>query len=144
MSDVPYREPAPKPEQETEYFVKMKEGSDERGPYALDALRSSYRKQLLGPTALVRTTESAEWKTLRALLEGNPESPRPRNLDTAPGRHEAWRAAPEASNNNAMIGMGMIVVGLALTAISFSAGGPRGIVFFGLVIAGAVRMLKAR
>jgi hypothetical protein len=43
-----------------------------------------------------------------------------------------------------MIGMGMIVVGLALTAISFSAGGPRGIVFFGLVIAGAVRMLKAR
>jgi hypothetical protein len=75
MSDVPYREPAPKPEQETEYFVKMKEGSDERGPYALDALRSSYRKQLLGPTALVRTTESAEWKTLRALLEGNPWIP---------------------------------------------------------------------
>jgi GYF domain 2 len=141
MSDEPYREPAPKPEQETEYFVKMKEGSNERGPYALDALRSSYRKQLLGPTALVRTTESAEWKTLRALLEGESA---PQNVDTAPGRHEAWRAAPEASNNNDMIGLGMIVAGLAFTAISFSAGGPRGIVFFGLVIAGAVRMLKAR
>jgi hypothetical protein len=141
MSDVPYRDPAPKPEQETEYFVKMKEGSDERGPYALDALRSSYRKQLLGPAAMVRTTESTEWKTLRVLLEGEPA---PKNVDTAPGRHEAWRAAPEAPNNNALIGIGMIVAGLALTAISFSAGGSRGILFFGLVVAGAVRIFKAR
>jgi GYF domain 2 len=144
MSDLPYRDAAPKAEQDLEYFVKMKEGSDERGPYTLDALRSSYKKQLLSPTAMVRTVQCAEWKPLRTLLEGNPEPVPLRNFDTAPGRHEAWRAAPETSNNNAMIGLGMIVAGLALTAVSFSAGGSRGILFFGLVIAGAVRMMKAR
>jgi hypothetical protein len=144
MSDDPYRDPAAKPEQDPEYFVKMKEGDEERGPYTLEALRSSFKRQLLGPTAMIRTRESVEWIPLRELIEATVQPARPRNPDTAPGRHEPWRARQEAPNNNPMIGLAMVLGGLALTAVSFSAGGSRGILFFGLVIAGIVRMVRTQ
>jgi hypothetical protein len=141
MSNAPYRDPAPTSDQEPEYFVKVKDGADERGPYTLEALRSSFKRQLLNPSAMIRPAKTAVWMPLRKVIEAHPEPEVPPTLESILARDErqAFRVAP---TNNVTIGFALIAAGVTLSTLSYAAGGSHFSVFWGLVIAGIVRMIR--
>jgi len=130
------------------YFVRAKADGPEKGPYEVAAIKSSFDNGMLKGDATVRGETSGSTLTLRELLE----IPSPRERI----RSEAAReyASQDLDRNvmqhgtdgstNVMIGVGMIVAGLGLTAATYSAasGGGRYVVFSGLIVFGFVRIIR--
>jgi GYF domain 2 len=140
VSELPYRQPSPAVSTLDEYFVKVQADAEQKGPYTLSSLRKSLKSQVLKDGTLVRAAGSPEWIPLRALIPKNAGIPKkafraedPRDLE------RAIRSAQDPT-----IGVGLIVAGLVLSALSLGLGSGRGTIFLGLIAVGVARLLKGR
>lgn len=135
------------------YFVRARPDAPEKGPYDLESIRKSHENKMLKDDAVVRHEDLTETHTLRELLGLAPPAATPREKQHAQNLAEHHRVALEederayqqrqaAGSSNVMIGVIMIVAGLGLTAISFSASGGGGVLFIGLVVFGFLRILR--
>ena len=123
------------------YFVRSRPDGPEKGPYDIDAIRKSHENNLLKEDAIVRHENLSETHTLRELLGlGVVQTPRARVTHQEDER--AYQRHQSEGNSNMIVGVIMIVAGLGLTAVSFSASGGGGVLFIGLVVFGFVRIIR--
>ena len=127
------------------YFVRANDGAPEKGPFAIDLIKKSHERRMLKDNAICRLENGTETFPLSTLLE-LPTPGEPRRTSTSAfsqGEMDAMvRRQKSEGSANMTIGLAMIVVGLVLTAVSFSASGGGGVVFIGLVVFGFVRIIR--
>lgn len=131
------------------YFVRSSPEGPEKGPYTVDLIKNSYERNMLKDDAMCRLDGGSSWISIRNVLElPTPGAPRnvafssssdaQREMDSAHARQ--YQQAGGSSNMT--IGLIMVVAGLVLTAVSFSASGGGGVLFIGLVIFGFIRIIR--
>jgi hypothetical protein len=128
------------------YFVRSFEDAPEKGPYDLEQLQKSYDKGLLKPEAKARVDGGEKWiplKELFAPVVDRREKKKKRDDDDddferARDMERRIENERRAGQQNVWLGVAMIGAGVLLTVISISAGGGRGAIFIGLVVFGLV------
>lgn len=129
------------------WFVRVSADRPEKGPYRYEALKSAFRQGRLRREASVRSEQSGAMCLLHELVEDDVlEEER---IVRRARIEEAERAAAQqrehaGRSTGAASGVVMIVAGLGLSLLSFSTGNNGGMLFFGLVIVGFVRVVRAQ
>ena len=141
-----------------QYFVKTNDDAPEKGPFDLNAIRESVKRGLFAKNGLARKQDGADWSPIAQVLSMPAGASVPGAVLTKEDRayaaqlrqEEAERLAARSNSGKSggmAIGLAMIGLGVVLTAVGYSAagegGGGRYILFYGLIIAGIVRVVRS-
>jgi GYF domain 2 len=125
-----------------EYYVKHGEG--EKGPYALEGLRESLAEGALHGSTLVRAEGSEAWKPLDAVVKPKPRAAAPA-LAVERDPEVARSAQRAAAERNMLVGGLICVVGIGVTAVTYSGASSSGghyVVAWGAIAFGALRFFR--